>query len=172
MSSFLGQTGTLQLGVGPNVPTDDRGRQGLDQWAFSPGLLEEPWQEGVLWTVSSGLGGQFSNFGMMGDDQVYAGAYYEYPLGLGWNMFGGQVENCIVGQTLDQNGNPLANCIVQGFVTTTDAYVGSVTSDNSGWYKLPTPYSTATHHYIVAYKSGSPDVAGTSVNTLVPTATG
>lgn len=83
----------------------------------------------------------------------------------------------IVGQTLDAAGLPLANCIVQGFLTSglasaglaADAYVGEVTSDNEGYFEFWTPYTTS-QHYLVCYLQGSPDRTGASVNTLIPTA--
>lgn len=84
---------------------------------------------------------------------------------------GCQFKNRIKGQCLDSVGAPVANAIVQGFVTATDAYVGEVTADNAGYYQCMTERSTATPHYLVAYKTGSPDLAGTTVNTILPTAT-
>jgi len=73
----------------------------------------------------------------------------------------------ITGITRDSAGNPLGSCIVQGFITSTDTFVGQVTSDSGGYYELPTIYPS-TQHYLVAYKPGSPDVAGASLNTIVP----
>lgn len=72
----------------------------------------------------------------------------------------------IIGTTRDSGGSVLGNCIVQGFVTTGDVFVGEMTSDPAGYFEFPTQYTGA--HYLVCYKAGSPDVAGTSVNTLTP----
>jgi hypothetical protein len=71
--------------------------------------------------------------------------------------------------TKDSVGTPVANAIVQGFVTSTDAYVGEVTSGEDGTYTLGTETVAGVAHYLVAYKAGSPDVAGTTVNTLTST---
>lgn len=81
---------------------------------------------------------------------------------------GGAQRRKIIGTTLDSGGSPLGNCIVQGFVTATDTFVFQVTSDTAGYFELPTQY-VAAQHYLVAYKAGSPDIAGTTLNTLTPT---
>lgn len=83
---------------------------------------------------------------------------------------GNQFKNRIVGTCLDDTETPVAGAIVQGFVTATDAYVGEVQSNTDGVYILMTEQATSTPHYLVAYKPGSPDTAGTTVNTLLPTA--
>jgi hypothetical protein len=72
------------------------------------------------------------------------------------------------GVTRDNAGAALGNCVVDLMRSSDDAKIAAVTSDASGnfaFYVLPPgPY------YLVAYKVGSPDVAGTTVNTLTPTA--
>jgi hypothetical protein len=81
--------------------------------------------------------------------------------------FGGYTRpNFIVGQTLDSGGNPIA-ATVQGFRTSDDLYVGETGSDNNGRYSLPTIYLNDAH-YLVAYRVGSPDQTGATVNTLIP----
>jgi len=84
---------------------------------------------------------------------------------------GCQFKNRIAGVCLDSSEVPVANAIVQGFVTATDAFVGEVKAGNDGTYQLMTEQLTSTAHYLVAYKAGTPDIAGTTVNTLLPTAT-
>lgn len=70
-----------------------------------------------------------------------------------------------VGISRDQYGSPLGSCVVQLFRTSDDRFIMEVTSDSSGNFTLFSWY-TPDQHYIVAYKAGSPDVAGTTVNTL------
>jgi hypothetical protein len=73
------------------------------------------------------------------------------------------------GVTRDAQGNALASCKVRLFMTNTDALSAGVqTSDPStGAYAFAVqPLVT---YYVVAYKTGSPDVEGTTVNTLVGT---
>lgn len=82
---------------------------------------------------------------------------------------GTQSRNFIRGICKDSGGSPVANAIVQGFVTATDAFVGEVQANTDGTYNLGTEQLKTTAHYLVAYKSGSPDTAGTTVNTLLPT---
>lgn len=82
---------------------------------------------------------------------------------------GTQTTKFIKGTCLDQFSAPIAGAIVQGFVTATDTYVGEVTSRLDGSYDLGTANLASTPHYLVAYKPGAPDLAGTTVNTILPT---
>lgn len=82
---------------------------------------------------------------------------------------GTSISRFIRGTTVDSSDVPIANAIVQGFVTATDAYVGQDVSRLDGTYTLATDTPAGTQHYLVAYKPGSPDQAGTTVNTLTPT---
>lgn len=71
-----------------------------------------------------------------------------------------------VGVTRDQFGAPVGGCVVQLFRTSDDLFIMQQTSDSDGNFLLQSWYSPDTH-YIVAYKAGSPDIFGTTVNTLV-----
>lgn len=71
----------------------------------------------------------------------------------------------IAGQTRDSTGAPLGSCVVILLLTGGDVAVAKAVSDASGNYRFDNPGSGP--FYIVAYKPGSPDVAGTTVNTLV-----
>jgi hypothetical protein len=82
---------------------------------------------------------------------------------------GTQTKRFIKGITKDATGIPVANAIVQGFITATDAFIGEVQSGNDGSYTLGTETVAGVQHYLVAYKPGSPDTAGTTVNTLTST---
>lgn len=70
----------------------------------------------------------------------------------------------ITGVTKDAAGAALGNCVVKLFNAATDALEQTTTSDASGNYSF-IANKTKTF-YCVAYKAGSPDVAGTTVNTL------
>jgi len=71
-----------------------------------------------------------------------------------------------VGVTRDQYGTPTGGCVVQLFRTSDDLFIMEITSDSNGNFLLQSWYTPDTH-YIVAYKAGSPDIFGTTVNTLV-----
>jgi hypothetical protein len=72
----------------------------------------------------------------------------------------------ITGITKDSTGAALGICTVQLFRTLDDSFRSEVLSDASGNYVL---YPDVTGpFYIVAYKAGAPDVAGTTMNTLIP----
>lgn len=82
---------------------------------------------------------------------------------------GTQTLKWIKGQCVDSTGAVAAGAIVQAFRTSDDAFAGEVNANSTdGRFDVPTPYVGA-NHYLVAYKPGSPDQGGTTVNTLVPT---
>lgn len=82
---------------------------------------------------------------------------------------GTQSKNFLRGTCKDSGGTAVANAIVQAFVTATDAFAGEVAGNTDGTYTLGVEQAKTTPHYLVAYKAGSPDIAGTTVNTLLPT---
>jgi len=75
----------------------------------------------------------------------------------------------IKGITKNSSGTPISGVIVQAFRTSDDYYMGAVESREDGSYDCPTCSPAGIQHYLVAYKAGSPDIAGTTVNTLTPT---
>jgi hypothetical protein len=73
----------------------------------------------------------------------------------------------ISGVTRDSAGAALGGCVVDLFRTASDERVQTVTSDGSGNYAFLPVNNGNGPYYIVAYKAGSPDQAGTTVNTVV-----
>jgi hypothetical protein len=71
----------------------------------------------------------------------------------------------ITGVCRNSAGGILPDCTVDLFVTGTDQKVASTISNGSGEYTFQILVSGP--FYIVAYHTGSPDLAGTTVNTLV-----
>ena len=71
----------------------------------------------------------------------------------------------ITGVTRDSTGAVLGSCEVHLFQTGFDIEIAQTTSDGSGNFTFIIG-NNAGYFYIVAYKAGSPDVAGTTVNTL------
>jgi hypothetical protein len=72
-----------------------------------------------------------------------------------------------VGTTRDANGTPVPSCTVKLYRTSDDSLLDNQTSDPvTGVFLLNTPYYP-DQHYIVAHKSGSPDIDGVSPNTLI-----
>lgn len=73
----------------------------------------------------------------------------------------------ISGITLNSVGVPLPLCTVHLFLTATDVEVAETISDYLGRYSFDiSPADSYKAFYCVAYRAGSPDVAGTTVNTL------
>lgn len=71
----------------------------------------------------------------------------------------------INGQTLDSSGNPLGSCNVVLYYTKDNSVAAITVSDANGNYSIIA--SPSEQYYLVAYLPGTPDVAGTTVNTLV-----
>ena len=87
--------------------------------------------------------------------------------GAGWGQYpskGVRARKLIIGVTKDNAGAPVSNCAVHLHNTATDLVVDSVVSDAVGNFTVGDPNAVAC--YVVAYKSGSPDIAGVSNNTL------
>lgn len=72
----------------------------------------------------------------------------------------------LTGTTKDSTGAALGNCVVDWFRTSDDVKLDTTTSDANGLFEFRTAGQPPTTYYLVAYKAGSPDVAGTTVNTL------
>lgn len=163
MSNFLspGQ----QPWQGLPVP-DERARKPIDRWWGADSPQGRMYGNGVLWTRGFLMSGDHIFLEYDGDEPSRCDIAYEDDGG--WNSGGGQQQRKIVGTTYDGSGSPLGSVVVDAYVTATDTKVGSTTSDAGGYYECPTPMA-GSQHYLVAYKAGSPDVAGTTVNTIVPT---
>lgn len=76
----------------------------------------------------------------------------------------------ITGVTRDSAGATLGNCTVHLFNTINDIEIAEMVSDATGNYSF-TIDGNGQQRYAVAYLAGSPDVAGTTVNTLIPVLT-
>jgi hypothetical protein len=72
----------------------------------------------------------------------------------------------LTGTTRDAFGAPLAGCDVELFRAVDDVKLDQTTSDANGLFVFRGARLQQLH-YVRAYKVGSPDVAGTTVNTLV-----
>jgi hypothetical protein len=87
-----------------------------------------------------------------------------------WRFGRGGSQNLkfVMGRCVDSGSTPVPNAVVQIFRTSTDEFQRETTADQSGYYEAGTD-KVGEGHYLVAYKAGSPDIAGTTVNTLTPT---
>lgn len=73
----------------------------------------------------------------------------------------------ITGQTTDSTGaTPVPGCTVHLFRTEDDVEIDMVVSDVGGNFEFR-GCGSARAHYCVSYLPGSPDKAGTTLNTLV-----
>jgi hypothetical protein len=83
-----------------------------------------------------------------------------------WGESGWSRPNFIRGVCAYANGVGVPQATVESYISANGALDGSSTTDSMGNYAVPCYYSG--NHYVTAYLSGSPDVAGITVNTLVP----
>lgn len=70
----------------------------------------------------------------------------------------------LTGVTRDSSGAPVGNCSLDLYLTGADMIAQQGASDSFGAFTFDNPGSGP--FYIVAYKVGAPDIAGTTVNTL------
>lgn len=70
------------------------------------------------------------------------------------------------GVTRNLRGQPLGLVTVDIFDTATNTIQGTTVSDGGGNYTVT--LNTGANCFAVGYLAGSPDVAGTTLNTLVP----
>lgn len=165
MSAFLGQTGSGGLSAAVLQQSDDRAMPKHFRWDYDGGRDQlDAWADGMLWPRSrfGGCDGSAAT-ALFGNEAMTSGRYESDSS----DCCGGAQVKKLIGTTLDSTGAALGSCVVSGFVTSTNVCVGSVTSDTAGYYELPTTYAGVAHR-IDAYKAGSPDVAGSTVNTLIP----
>ena len=76
----------------------------------------------------------------------------------------------ITGVTKDSAGNPIGSCTVTLFKTADNMPTATQVSDSSGNYAFSIDGNSQAR-FVVSYKAGAPDVAGTTVNTLIPVLT-
>lgn len=159
---YAGQPGTLQ-------PTLVESRhEPLWQWqARSPKTQKDPNRWYSLWSFGCrvGAGAPIGSDGVGWYDLSMRDLFEPYSC----DGVGTQSMNFLRGTCVDNSDVAVANAIVQAFRTVGDVYAGEVQANTDGTYTLGVQQSKATAHYLVAYKSGSPDIAGTTVNTLLPT---
>ena len=129
-----------------------RGRPGV---LAIPGRVFVRGEGGNIWTSSA------PRYRMsFGEGGAYAGV-----LGLVFRSPKFSTINArITGITKDSTGATLGSCVVQLFRTVDEVFMSESISDGAGAYTLTAIGSGP--FFIVAYKAGSPDVAGTTVNTL------
>jgi hypothetical protein len=78
----------------------------------------------------------------------------------------GQANTAVVGVTRDgSTGSAVGAVTVEMFLTATNLLIAKTISDGSGNYRFDNPGSGP--FFLVAYLAGSPDKAGTTVNTLI-----
>jgi len=137
---------------GPSTIGDFDYTVGIGQWPSKSGFISDPAAPCSLMLDRDLNGGSPFSFSPM-------------TRGLGGNCS----TKHIMGQCLDAGSSPVGGAVVQGFRTVDDLYIGEAYTDGNGRYELPCPNTPTDAHYLVGYKAGGTVLAGTTVNTLVPT---
>jgi hypothetical protein len=71
------------------------------------------------------------------------------------------------GITRNSTGTALADCNVEAYEVVSGLLRGATVSNSLGEYLIHVTGGEGLVFFVVAYKAGAPDVAGTSLNTLV-----
>lgn len=136
--------------------------------ASAPRTWKDKLRWNSLWSYGCRVGGgDAEGYAPTGNGQGLAGCDLFEPYSCDGE--GTQSVNFILGTCVDASDVAVANPIVQGFRTSDDAYLGEVQARTDGTYTLGMQVALGTACYLVAYKPGSPDIAGTTTNTLTPT---
>ncbi len=157
ITSF-GATPVVDSGLGANPELDAVPNQGYKTDTYREQLfntIEAQWRRSGF---GGGLGMQASaaiqdNMSQMWDWSVYASPGQ-----------GTHVPKKVSGQVIDSNNNPVSGATVQLFNTSTGLLVDTQTTGAGGTYVANDP--NATTNFANAYLSGSPDTAGTTIDTI------
>lgn len=126
------------------------------------------WRDGyghfMTWPSSSMQGGDPSQRIMLGSD--FVGGKYEDVVP---SDRGGQRTYWIHGVCVDGAGNPLGGAVVEMFLSATDVFVNSGTTDSNGIYSVGTSFIGLAHKAYANY--GPNTLVGASVDTLMPGST-
>ena len=126
-------------------------------------LASGPWGGRADWRGAMNVGFPDYSYPLM-DPQMLKPSYRGQIGTVIYRSTGVAKNNFITGITKDSAGTALGNCQVDLFLTSSDMPQQSVVSDAVGAFSFGNPGTGP--FYMVAYLSGAPDVAGTSVNTL------
>lgn len=160
---FSAQPGTLQ-------PAFEE-RRNEAKWAYQtrgPKTWRDRNRFRSLWSFGCRVGGGTDSpeYAVVGINDLVTGDGYE--------PFSCDGEGCsqnrfMRGVCVNASDVPVANPIVQAFRTSDDAFMGEAQANTDGTYIVPVASLAGVQHYLVAYKPGAPDIAGTTVNTLTNT---
>lgn len=153
--------GQNSLTAGLMLANDERAQAPGYQLALEGQKINRPWEDAVLWPRSRYSGSEMC-CAMVSEDSTASGRWGTMPL-----EAGNPSQKKLIGTSRDSGGAVLGSCTVKAFVTSTDVLAGTTVSDSAGYFEVCTSNSGVAHR-IDAYKGGSPDLAGSSVNTLIP----
>lgn len=167
VNAVLNQSTSMGLG---NYRTDESwyvrsGRRDMSHTRRGEAGWGSRWNWATLWPSSQSMTGDDTAW--QGSDLATGAAFFQSWSPWQRSMRGNGATKFVQGKCVDANGVAVVANVTL-FLTGSDLMVSEGGTDDKGNYDLPSVYPGA-NHYVVAYRAGSPDIAGVSVNTLVPT---
>jgi hypothetical protein len=160
MSSFMGNAGNGTAGIDTSLAADDGRLRGewFDDDDYRWVTVDDVWAlDGWRSPWWPGLGGMDAS----GNEWLTPIWFDRMEIVSGSiGRFG------FLGVTRDVYGTAVGGVTVKLYRTSDDSVVCTTVSDPLGNFGVTTQYYPDTH-YMVAYKTGSPDIEGTTANTLV-----
>jgi hypothetical protein len=162
VSGFINTLATLAYNYRRTL--DDDVRSEIDSWLTYGQYTSDtsPWEDAMLWSAPRNISGGSAGLYYVGNDASIGNRFAPPP-----QESGGQQMRKFIGITRDSAGNTLGNAVVHVYLTNNDQFLRLLNSDSGGYFEACSEYQ-GVNHYLVAYKAGSPDIAGTTVNTLQP----
>lgn len=159
---WAGQPGSLQPAL-----SEQRHEPRWSRQARSP----KTWRDRNAWTSLWSFGCRIGGGAVGGSDGA---SWFDLSQSDPYEPYscdgeGTSISRFIKGITKDSGGTAISDVTVQAFRTADDVYLGQDVSRSDGTYTCPTDVAAGTPCYLVAYKAGSPDIGGTTVNTITPT---
>jgi hypothetical protein len=162
MTRFMGSL-NAQYPTTPMVLTDDETGglwRAIDAWIYHQRHRSQ--MAGNAFTELWPRSGMSPDMAMFGNSYNDREDYAPQEFGLS----GKQGHYSIRGQVLNDASAPVSGATILAFLTSTNAFVGSATSDVYGNYVIATPFTVA-QHYVVAFNGSI--AQGATVNTLTAT---
>lgn len=139
---------------------DRRGSDNVQPSNGPRGSQPGNFEDGMLWRAPQFIQ---SGQGIGVQDAAYASTRW-----LPWTESAGNAaRKKLTGTTRNAGGGPLGGVAVQAIRQDGSSCDGTATSDGLGYYEVAVANPSGTYK-VDAYLTGSPDVAGTTTNNLVP----
>ena len=170
MSQFIGTMEALRPQFGASIHdvtwrtrAGGRAADSPRPWHAQFGIRQRQFSQ--LWPASGFLSGDrtpgYCLIGLDGNDCDQWSPWQRNNAGNGATKF-------LTGQCRDADNAIVGGAVVAAFRTSDNEPAGQSAADDQGNFEIGTVFA-GVGHFITAYRAGSPDIAGTTRNDLVPT---